>query len=215
MVVTWQETCCERKDLPFHTLSVDICGVVVASMFLIEPTPLDVMRHVLLALNPRRRTGPAPTLPGNVLISARMAHVARPCGVLFDLLGVPFSVESWRAALDSALDNDTSPWGHNAFSRCVACRGSRIDILPIRGVRERRVQSLKRCSGCNVAHYCSVECRDKDWSTHRDMCRYAQDRAKGARAYNNPEHIAAVQAIATAMGMDVPGLAMPMSGTRM
>src|SRR5437762_10992722 len=43
--------------------------------------------------------------------------------------------------------------------RCTIC------ILP----------GTKACTGCNSARYCSVECRDTDWQTHKLLCRSFKD----------------------------------------
>ena len=33
---------------------------------------------------------------------------------------------------------------------------------------------LKKCSGCFVNRYCSIECQEKDWSAHKEFCQIEQ-----------------------------------------
>lgn len=35
------------------------------------------------------------------------------------------------------------------------------------------VEEIKMCSTCSRAYYCGVECQEKDYSTHKSVCRLA------------------------------------------
>ncbi len=63
---------------------------------------------------------------------------------------------------------------------CVAPRSSRRD-LENSGKKQVSCAScgntlcaMKKCTGCNLAHYCNRECQLKDWKQHKVVCRSSQ-----------------------------------------
>ena len=40
--------------------------------------------------------------------------------------------------------------------------------------RGSKPKGLKRCSGCQLVHYCSVECQRRDWPEHKRFCQAAK-----------------------------------------
>ena len=56
-------------------------------------------------------------------------------------------------------------------------------LNPCDGCGERRpVEEQKRCGGCRLASYCSVECQRSHWKAHKPQCRLAAAPAVGSDA---------------------------------
>jgi hypothetical protein len=47
------------------------------------------------------------------------------------------------------------------YKRCIRCDKKPEDDIDV---------VLFRCSRCKRVAYCSVECQNKDWNTHRQFC---------------------------------------------
>ena len=41
-------------------------------------------------------------------------------------------------------------------------------------------RNLNRCGGCSFVYYCSKECQQADWKTHKKLCRAVREKKKVA-----------------------------------
>ena len=53
--------------------------------------------------------------------------------------------------------------------RCHGCRGYLIDKLRTT-IEENEVKTLKQCSSCHIAQYCSAKCQKNEWKCHKPWC---------------------------------------------
>ncbi len=100
--------------------------------------------------------------PATMHVGARCRHLLPALAPLLARLGIVARLETWQEAAAKALRHNTSAWGFNAAgtARCLACGAQR---------------SLKKCSGCSDAPYCSKECAAADWPEHRPACVFLAD----------------------------------------
>ena len=77
------------------------------------------------------------------------------------------------AALDNRFRADiqqTSQLRETAINFVFAGRLQAMTNLQQKCCVCASTQRLMRCGGCNLIQYCSVQCRDKDWKTHKKTC---------------------------------------------
>ncbi len=65
----------------------------------------------------------------------------------------------WAEASGAVVPTTLLGWGERAgmWKLCNHCRAGRL--------------SLQVCSGCRGKHYCSKECQEADWPSHKSECR--------------------------------------------
>lgn len=53
----------------------------------------------------------------------------------------------------------------------------------------RSTETLRKCAGCFVAHYCSPECQRKNWTDHQIICKKGQVRDVGLQTIQVIAHL--------------------------
>ena len=64
-----------------------------------------------------------------------------------------------REFLDTIDSDDSDDDVSSVYSVCSNCKHP-----------AKKGEDLKRCSGCHITRYCSVQCQRKDWDFHRFAC---------------------------------------------
>jgi hypothetical protein len=95
-----------------------------------------------------------------ISLSSRNIVQGKDDGV-FQIFVIPYA--------ENNIEKDTfsSP---NIISSIGACKYRNFNHKKKCAVCGRSKSSLKLCSGCRCAYYCSVSCQKKDWSSHKQKC---------------------------------------------